>query len=131
MRFKVRLYYRFSFNDQPNFNPMIKTTSRNSPAASKISPGTRIHLKKCMISVCINSAERAYQYPSLIEATDCIIPIGRRLIVTITNNPILVSQKAQPINLSFHWRSGYRPLRTNIINPIPKIPYTPNRAAWP
>jgi hypothetical protein len=64
-----------------------------------------------------------------IKHTDCIIPIGRRLIVTITNNPILVSQKAQPINLSSHWRSGYRPLRTNIINPIPKIPYTPNRAA--
>lgn len=56
----------------------MKITISNSPVAIRISPGTRGHLKVCMM------------------------PIGNKLMVTITSKPILMSQKAQPIP-QFFW----------------------------
>ncbi|SDH49455.1 hypothetical protein SAMN04488121_11354 [Chitinophaga filiformis] len=58
-----RSCYLLSFNDHPVFNPIINATSSNSPVASSMSPGTRSQRKVCIVGVCMNSAERAYQYP--------------------------------------------------------------------
>lgn len=52
---------RFSFNDQPVLRSITKSTNSISPTASTISPGTRNQRRNCMVGVCMNSAERAYQ----------------------------------------------------------------------
>ncbi len=76
----------------------------------------------------MNSAERAYHMPYFTLATVCAKPTGSTLSSTISIRPILMAQKANLIQRSFHCLCGSMLFSTNSISPMPSMPYTPNRA---
>ncbi|MDT4887646.1 hypothetical protein FQZ97_1241170 [compost metagenome] len=59
------------------------------------------------------------------------MPSGSRVSRAIRLRPMLKVQKELRSRPSLHSDSGFRPRRQNSIRPMPSMPYTPNRAAWP
>ena len=117
--------------DHPVFSPATNTAKAIVPTENMESPIILSHRNVCKVGCCINSAERAYHIPCLMLAIVWRIPTGSRLITAIRNTPMFNDQKAMLIYLSFHSCLLVRPFKTNNINPIPSIPYTPKRAVCP
>ena len=111
----------------PSGKPGPASGARTSPAdgpttGDSTSPGTRIQRRVCMVPVCRNSAERAYQVPRSIDAQACMMPMGNMLSTTMNTRPALMSQNEVFRMPSFHGRPGRRTRRQKSVSPRPSMP---------
>src|SRR5581483_10253319 len=103
--------------DQPVLRPRTNQPKARVPKAKIVSPIIRNQRKVFIVSVCRNSAERAYHKPCSTLAQVCSNPIGRRLRIAINNSPTFIAQKANVRAPVFHTRCSVSPLRQNSISP--------------